>query len=86
MTLRVRGAAAASLPHLMQSLVSSCKVKGIDPQMIKQRFDWLFPELLKAATQEPDIDLIYVMIVSVHEVRFEDSQRYQQRSNGAVIR
>ncbi len=56
------------MPHLMQSLVSYCKVKGGNPQMIKQRFDWLLPDLLTAAKQEPDIDLIYVMVVAVHEV------------------
>ena len=37
--------------------------------MIKQRFDWLLPDLLTACKQEPDIDLIYVMVVAVHEVR-----------------
>jgi hypothetical protein len=64
----VRGAAAASMPHLMQSLVSHCQLKGGNPQVIKQRFDWMLPDLLKAAIQEPDIDLIYVMVVAVHEV------------------
>lgn len=66
---RVRGASAASMPHLMQSLVAHCQTKGGNPQVIKQRFDWLLPDLLKCAKQEPDIDLIYVMVVAVHEVR-----------------
>jgi len=64
----VRGAAAASMPHMMESLVFYCKNKGGDPQQIKQRFDWLLPDLLTATKQEPDIDLIYVMVVAVHEV------------------
>lgn len=66
---RVRGAAAASMPHMMQSLVSYIKLNGGNMQMVKERFDWLLPDLLKATVQEPDIDLIYVMVVAVHEVR-----------------
>jgi hypothetical protein len=65
----------------MQSLVSHCQLKGGNPQVIKQRFDWMLPDLLKAAIQEPDIDLIYVMVVAVHEV----SRARHARCNGHEV-